>query len=157
VHMMNLLELYMAKWWEVSNVREAASFFRALPSLLPENSILYLEGGEHSKAFRSFLKTRSLEPQVRIPLSSVFPKPYFIHLPLLNDTVSELARMADSLAEPEICTHLHCYYMENILLSWCDAFHDPLMVSHSISESAVGSFAAQLSAEYRMAQSAQGV
>ena len=153
---MNQLELNMAKWWEVSNVREAASFFRALPSLLPENSILYLEGGEHPKAFRSFLKTRSLEPQVRISLSTVFPKPYFIHLPLLNDTVCELARMADSLAEPEICDHLHCYRDETILLSWYDAFFDPLMVSHSISESLVGSFAAQLSADHRMVQSDQG-
>ena len=146
----------MTNWWEVSKVRDAASFFRALPKLLPDGSVLYLEGGKHPKAFRSFLKQRSLEPQVRISQSTVFPKPYVIHLPLFGNTVDELVVFADSMAEPEICDHLHCYRGETILLSWHDAFFDPVLISPSVSESAVATFASQLSAKYRMVTSEQG-
>jgi hypothetical protein len=58
--------------------------------------------------------------------------------------LASLSDIASRHAEPEICSHLHFYRLDEPLANWFDAFDDPLIVSKSIPRARVEEFCATL-------------
>jgi hypothetical protein len=146
------LDLGLAQYWKVSGVREAAAFFRSLQHLMQPGGILYLEDGAHPQQFRHFLTQRACAPTMDVPFSTVWPRPYTVHLPVTNALLLSLADQAQHMAEPQVCIHAHGYHGNRVVFVWFDAFFDPLMINIDVPEPAVASFCGELGASYARVQ-----
>ena len=65
---------------------------------------------------------------------------------------SELAALAEHHAEPEILDHLFVYAGETPLLEWHDAFANTMLLSGSLLEERIASFAAHIGVPYGKAR-----
>lgn len=140
--------------WEVGPTRDAAAFIRALPELLPEGTLLYLEGRPTSREAAAFLEAHRVAPQTEVGRGTIWPKPRTFHLPMSRDTVAALADLFESHASPEICDHFHAYRETRVLLCWYDAFYDdPVLVRGDVSEEAVRRFCHRLGVTYARCRS----
>jgi hypothetical protein len=74
--------------WEIGRVEDAPAFFRALADLLPEGSILYLED-TCSKEGVTLLTRLAVNPQLRLVLGTIWPRPNFFHIPFNSAVASE--------------------------------------------------------------------
>ncbi len=135
--------------WEIGRVEDAPAFFRALADLLPEGSILYLED-TCSKEGVTLLTRLAVNPQLRLVLGTIWPRPNFFHIPFNSAVASELAEFAEHHATPEIGIHLHAYRGEEILLEWYDAFGARLRISASIPEARIRHFCDLLHCKYAL-------
>jgi hypothetical protein len=136
--------------WEVSVVKNLSDFLRGLPNLLPEGSILYLEGTEARDAI-TFLKRNSAKQTCKVAIGTIWPRPQFFHILISTATMSELSRISDKYVQPEICTHLHAYKDGQVLLEWHDAFSQEFRISKDIPEQKVAEFCKLLNATYKEA------
>jgi hypothetical protein len=135
--------------WEVGAPRDAAAFIRALPELLPEGTLLYLEGRPTSREAAAFLEAHRVAPQAELARGTIWPKPKTFHLPMSQDTIAGLARLFECHASPEICDHFHAYRETQVLLCWYDAFYDdPVLVRGDIPEESVRRFCQRLGVTY---------
>jgi hypothetical protein len=135
--------------WEVSATRDSAAFVRHLPDLLPERTVLYLEGGSASEGIQTFLEPRGAPQPSQVARGTVWPRPRIYHLPMTGQNVAGLAALFETHAAPEICIHFHAYRGDELLLQWHDAFYDdPFLISLNISEDAVKRFCNTLGCTY---------
>jgi len=138
--------------WEISGVKGKSfpDFLRALPNLLPEDSILYLEGTSARDAI-AFLQKNAAKEICKVAIGTIWPRPQFFHIRISSETMSELAQVAEKHAQPEICIHLHAYQKDRVLLEWHDAFSQEFRISKEISEQRVIEFCKQLNGIYKEA------
>jgi hypothetical protein len=140
--------------WEVGPTRDAAAFLRALPELLAEGTMLYLEGRPTSREAAAFLEASRVEPQAKVAKGTIWPTPKSFHLPMSRETIAGLADLFESHASPEICDHFHAYRERRVLLCWYDAFYDdPVLVRGDVSEEAVRRFCHRLGVTYARCRS----
>ena len=137
-----------AAWRICGRFPDAAGVFRAMPVLVPDGGMLYLEGGDHSDKIARFLASHQQTSEVRIAVGTIWPQPKVCHLPAERAGFAQLAHFAEQHATPEICVHLHVYRGEQVWTSWYDAFHADLYVSQQVPESAVRSFCETVGCEY---------
>ena len=134
--------------WKVFSPKDFPSFLRALRELIPEGSILYLEGGTPREELKSFLETKSIPEVSHVTMGTIWSRPEVFHLPANSETISELADVAEHYAEPEVAIHFHVYKDNRVLLQWHDAFSDPMFISKEIPKEKVEIFCNTLSVEY---------
>lgn len=134
--------------WKVSSPKDFPSLLRALRNLLPQGTILYLEGGTPSKEIKSFLEERSIPEVSHIATGTIWPRPEVFYLPATPENLSDLADISEHYAEPEVAIHLHVYKDNKVLLQWYDAFADPIFISKEISEDQLKGFCDKLSIKY---------
>src|ERR1019366_8897622 len=118
--------------WEVSGMqwKHLPGFFRALPSLLPEGSVLYLEGTSRSaRDLITFLQSHAAIGISKVALGTIWPRPRCAHASITSESMLELACLSERLVVPEVCSHLHAYKDGRILLEWYDAFSDPVLIA----------------------------
>ncbi len=139
---------YRLPQWKVSKTSELPSFLRALADLVPDGSILYLEGGTPPPTLLTFLKERSVAEQAHVAMSTIWPRPMFFHLPATRENLCALADLAETCATPEAAIHMHVYHAGLVLLQWYDAFSDPFYISKVIPEDKVKAFCGRLSIQY---------
>jgi len=119
--------------WEVSGHRvDQAEFLRALQGLVPAGSILFVEGGAHPAPLRRLLEEHAVPPEAKVALGTVWPRSTVFHLQVTPALLSQLADLAETCASPELCSHLHVYTGDGVLLQRHDAFSDPFYVSKRI-------------------------
>jgi hypothetical protein len=136
--------------WEVTAPTELPSFLRALAQFVPDDAILYLEGGSPRDAVKAFLETHCVPEVTHLAMGTIWPRPQVFHLPATPGNLSDLARLAEQCCAAEIAVHLHVYRDGRVLLEWHDAFSgDPLYISGSVSEDNVAAFCKALALEYR--------
>ena len=136
--------------WEISPASDLPAFLRALPQILPPDSILYLEGATPPKELKAFLKARCIPERSHVAMGTIWPKPQTFHLPATEQNLPELAQLAEKLATPQAAVHLHVYAGDKVVLEWYDAFwKDPLHLSSVIPEAEVGSFCSALGLKYK--------
>jgi len=136
--------------WEVSPISDLPAFLRALPCLLPPESILYLEGGTPPKNIKAFLDARRVPEVSHIAMGTIWPKPKIFHLPATAGSLGTLAEFAEKVATSQVAVHLHVYINGRVLLEWYDAFgKDPFYLSAAISENKVKDFCSVLSLTYK--------
>jgi hypothetical protein len=136
--------------WEVTPASNLPAFLRALPQLLPPNSILYLEGGTPPEQVKAFLDAHCVPEESHVAMGTIWPRPQAFHLPATGDNLSQLAQLAEKLATPQAAIHLHVYAGGRVLLEWYDAFwKDPFYLSSVIPDDKVRSFCSSLSLTYK--------
>jgi len=140
--MTRALQIADGECWQVSGVRDAAAFFRAVPQLLPEATRLYLEGSPAQDVV-ALLATHSDEGEYGAPVGTLWswPRNQRHRLKVSAALFAQLAEAAAHHAEPEICSHLHLYRDDEPLAHWFDAFDDPFLVSKEIPRERLEEFA----------------
>lgn len=131
--------------WELSkNLTDPSALFRALSKLVPDDSILFLEGGAHPPQLAAFLEEHRLWPALRPALGTIWPRQPTVALPTTPGFLTALAGQTDSCSVPEVCCHLHVYRGEQVLLEGYDAFSHVFYVSQALPEERLRKFCADL-------------
>jgi hypothetical protein len=136
-------------FWEVCGKTDFPSLLMALPELLPEECVLYFEGGWPSGELLKFLQEHSVPERAHVAYGTIWPKPSVFHLPATLKTISRLAELMCSYAYPELAIHFHAYHDQCVLLEWHDAFTQPMLLSGELPEQTVRRFAEALHMSYK--------
>ena len=135
--------------WSADSIKDAPAFFRALPELLPSGSILYLED-VCSRDGVALATRHCVEPQLKMALGTIWPRPNSFHIPLSRATANELAEFAEHHATPEIAIHIHAYHRNEVLLEWHDAFTSPVRLATTLPETSIRHFCELLHCNYNL-------
>ena len=136
--------------WEVSPTRDFPSLLRALPLLLPNDAVLYLEGGSPPQDVKTFLDTHCVPERSHVAMGTIWPRPNSFHLPANAENLSQLAALAEKCAAMQIAVHLHVYAQGGVILEWYDAFwKDPFKLSGAIPEDRVKVLSSVLGLPYK--------
>lgn len=140
-------------WWEVSGFEDFSAFLRSLEELFQSDAVLYLEGTCIAKDVQEFLKAKEAEKKSKVAIGTLWPRPLVFHIPLNHENISGLAVLAEKHALPEICTHLHVYRGNAILLEGHDIFDRFVALSSGLPEAQVQAWCAKLKCTYKKAVS----
>jgi hypothetical protein len=136
--------------WEVSPARDFPSLLRALPLLVPNDAVLYLEGASPPQDIKVFLDAHCVPERAHVAMGTIWPKPQTFHLPASTENLTGLAALAEKCAAMQIAVHLHVYSQSGVLLEWYDAFwKDPFYLSGAIPEDRVRTFSSALGLAYK--------
>lgn len=130
--------------WQVAAPGDFAVFFRALAALLPEDSVVYLEGTSLADEVRSFLEPRLPASTTKVAIGTIWPRPRIYHMSATRENLEELAQLADRYPAPEVADHVHAYKGDTVLLQWHDAPDNEICISSAVAEDRVRQFAAVL-------------
>ena len=135
--------------WIVEHVKHPKPFIRALPLLLPPDSILYFEGISIAREVSAFYEQHRAPNAVPVTRDTIFPVPEIYHVAFSQDVISALCKFARSRPSRELCDHIKAYHSESLLFTFHDAFvGDPLLSGH-LAEPVVSMFCQRLGAVYR--------
>jgi len=136
-------------YWEIFGETSFSCLFQALVDLLPNESILYFEGGSPSGKLLEFINNNSIPEQIHIAVGTIWPKPKCYHVPASGQNLSKLKEISNSIADPELAVHFHVYKEEEILLEWHDAFSNPMLLSGKFNEEKIKQFSDKLGMKYK--------
>ena len=137
-----------SSFWEVEIVKEYPSFLRALIDLVPDQSILYFEGSP-SKNLKQYLISHSIPNPVKVARGTLWPTPQWFHIPIKNQIIEELVQLTKDIHPFDLAFHVQAYKDDKILLSWHDAFTQPMIVSKDIPEQKIKEFSQRLGVQYK--------
>jgi hypothetical protein len=138
-------------YWQVAGEVELSSLLRALPKLMPESAILYLEGGSPPRKVKSFLDEHCVPEVTHLETGTIWPRPRTYHLPATSGNLTDLAKLCEKCVAFEVAIHFHVYEDKKVLLEWYDAFcNDPMYLSRDIAEGKVRAFCDELSLQYNV-------
>jgi hypothetical protein len=132
--------------WAVDGLDDPSAFLRALPDLLPDGTVLFLESVGSEDGMKLTRKHR-LEPEPDWQVLGA--ENNFFHLPLNRAVADELADFLEDRDILELASDLHAYRGERVLLEWHDAFQQPLRLSRLIPEAKVRQFCERLHGTYQ--------
>jgi hypothetical protein len=136
--------------WEISGRLEFASFCRNLLILFDPGAVLYLEGTATPRAIGEYLKERSVRSRFRIGGGTLLPTPEVFHLPLTSANLDGLVEALEAEPRAGVCTHVHVYRDETVLLQWFDASAgEEVKVAASVPEEALGRFCKAMGCTYQ--------
>lgn len=124
-------------YWEVDGPRTFVELFNTLQGRLSEGAVLYFEGGSPDAEIDDFITTYSIPEQTHVALETIWPRPKVFHVPATAIILTELVRIMEHHAEPELAVHFHVYRNNSVLLEWHDAFSQPMLLSGAIPEEEV--------------------
>jgi hypothetical protein len=135
--------------WRVSGVRDLPAFLRALPALLPADSILRLELDAHpDEDVARFLTQFAIPSSMTRNRGTLWPRSELHHVPIRPDLMSTLAELAEVRAEHDVADHMIAYRGDEILLEWYDAIFDPIFISRAIDERSLSAFARSVDGQF---------
>jgi hypothetical protein len=105
----------------VGYVDDFYELLRAIDEAMPKGAVLYVEGSSIARDVAAFLDGHKAPDPRRIVAGTKWPKARVFHLPLSGTNLTELRKIAESHAEPEVADHLVVYRDEQVLLSAYDA------------------------------------
>ena len=136
-------------YWEVDGPKTFEEMFNALKGWVPEDAVLYFEGGSPDEEINNFIATHSVTEVSHVAMGTIWPRPKVFHLPATVTILTELARVMQHHAEPELAVHFHIYRNDSVLLEWHDAFSQPMLMSGAIPEEKVKVFADKIGKNFR--------
>ena len=95
--------------WEVSSLRDMPAFLRTLIDIIPEDSIMYLEGGSPDIEIKTYLEEQKSSNPTKIALGTIWPRPKYYHIPFTPENINGFAEIMEHHATPEGVIHLHIY------------------------------------------------
>jgi len=137
--------------WEISAPKTGEAFFPALLELLPESTNLVLEDVFGDEVI-AFLRLQRIEPTAKLRRGTVWPLRELFHIRLDAHTMAQFVDMYERHCTVELFGHIHAYRQGEVLLSWFDAWDQPLYVSRSISEDAVKRFCQTVGSKYQVSK-----
>jgi len=136
-------------YWEVDGPKTFPELFHAFQGWSLPNLILYFEGGSPDTEINDFMAAYSIPEQAHVAVGTIWPRPKIFHVPASEDTLTKLAKIMEHHAEPELAIHFHVYQGTTLLLQWHDAFTQPILISGTLAEEQVKSFADSIGKKYR--------
>lgn len=140
-------------FWELDGNTDFPSVLRALVALLPEGSVLYFEDGRPTGRLLEFIESHRIDPQSHVAAGTIWPRPWFYHIPATAANLLELAGLLGEFAESELAIHFHVYCAEKIILEWHDAFTQPMHLAGTFQEEKVTMFGEGLNMRIRKCES----
>lgn len=135
--------------WELYGSANFCSLFQALPALLPQDSVLYFEGGHPSGDLAEFLKENAVPERVHVAYGTIWPRPLVTHVPATEITMSRLANLMRSRPTHELADHFHVYNNQTVVLECYDAFFQPMWLTADFPEEQIRVFAERLGMTYK--------
>ncbi|MGA2496401.1 MAG: hypothetical protein ABSH20_01595 [Tepidisphaeraceae bacterium] len=133
--------------WDVDEY-ELVRVLLALPSLVPADAVLYIEGCCIQDDVKQFLQAYPAPATTKVFPGTIAPVPRIFHMPATPDNLAALARIAEHHQCIEVCDHLHVYVGEVMLLQGYDFMSLSLYLSESFSEPQVAAFCQEIGAKY---------
>ncbi len=135
--------------WKISPPKNISQFLRIIGQLIPENSILYIEGGGlPPKEIRSYLEDKNIKDRIKIVGGTLVPRPHIYRIPATITNLNELASLFEMYPFPFGSIHLHIYKNNKILMMSYDAFLDSFLISSEIPEKKIKKFCDELNLSY---------
>ncbi len=103
-------------YWEVDSPKTFQELFNALQGWLPEGVILYFEGGSPDAEINDFMTKYSVHEQAHVAMGTIWPRPKIFHVPAEPAILTELSKIMEHHAEPELAGHFHAYKNNFVLL-----------------------------------------
>ena len=141
--------------WRLTYYGDSASFFRALPDLLPQGTVLYFES-PFGKMGSSFFQQRAIDPRATVRPETLSKKVTFYHLELSQENIDDLAAILDMAIVPFPSFHFHAYKDGKLLMYWPDAFDNPLILSAELDRDDVARFCDSTVCDFSLVQSCPG-
>lgn len=123
-------------------MRDAQRFFHAIAALVPDATDLFLEGSPAADIV-ALMQSHLERSEYLAPAGTFWSWPQRNRRFRLRASPELFARLSEAAthhAEPEICDHLHLYVGPEPLVTWFDAFIDPVLVSKAIARDRVEQF-----------------
>lgn len=136
-------------YWEVDGPKTFEEMFDVLKGWVPEGAVLYFEDGSPDEEIDKFLTTNSVPERSHVALGTIWPRPRVFHVPATVTILTELARIMNHHAEPELAIHFHVYREDSVLLEWHDAFSQPMLISGATPEEEVKELAHKIGNSFR--------
>lgn len=130
----------MENYCKISEKVDSVKFFKGLNSYFRDATTLFIEGDSISKEVMNLYKKHIQEGEYLPRTGTIFPKSTKIRCKYSAEFMNELALMAESHAEPELCDHLHLYKNNDPVIEWMDAFSDEILISKTIPEEMIHQF-----------------
>lgn len=134
--------------WVVDGVKQPVTFFEHLPSLLPSDSILYVEGGRIAPEVAAFYSAHRARNAVDVARDTIWPVPDIYHFSFSSDVSSRLRQFAENRPVADMFDHLKAYRGETMLFYFHNAFHGTLRISAHIPEDIVAQFCRSLGVSF---------
>jgi hypothetical protein len=112
---------------------------------------LFLEGSSQPPAVQQVLAKHRIPGEYLPERQTIWRPPEEWRLPCTADVLGELARLAESHAEPELADHVFIYAGNAALVEWPDAFapDSPILISGAVPEHVVRAVASRLAGTAR--------
>lgn len=143
--------------WQLSGFK-SEELLRSLPSMVPSDAVVYIEGCGISDEVRNFLITHPAPVTTKVYRGTIEPTPETFHIPATQAVLSSLAQIAKkqhaSYGIPDlrgaygVCDHLHVYRGNTMLIDGHDIMDIPLTLSQSFGERQLADFCQMIGAQY---------
>ncbi len=147
------LDLGSSQRWELSTVTDASRFLRALSSLIPAGCNLYVEG-TNDGSVATWLRARPAPSTTRVAIGTIWPRPNTHHMLATQENLDNLAAFLEANGIHYPWSHVHVYREDSMLVSWHDAFDNPIYVAGSVEEPQVAAFCRMTDCEYSQVERA---
>ncbi len=138
--------------WAVEGLKAPASFLEQLPSLLPPDSILYVEGTNIVPEVAASYSAHRAGNVVEVMRDTIAPVPDIYYVRFCNEVLARLCQFAASHSVAEMFDHLKAYRDATLLFAFHDAFAGTLRISDHLPEERVAQFCRALGVAYRREQ-----
>ncbi|MGD9853018.1 MAG: hypothetical protein AB7T38_17355 [Nitrospirales bacterium] len=135
--------------WEIEGPKTFEEIFNALKGWIPEDALLYFEGGSPDPEIDSFIATHSVPESSHVARGTIWPRPKIFHIPATSIILTKLSKIMTHHAEPELAVHFHVYRDDAVLLEWHDAFSQPMLLSGAIPEEKIQVFANKIGQNFK--------
>jgi hypothetical protein len=136
----NGIEIDTPLEWVIEGVKNPIAFFEHLPVLLPNDSVLYLEGTQITPEVETFYAAHRALDRVEVRRDTIFPEPKIYHVAFSADVSAALREIAENNRTEEMFDHIKGYRSETLLFSFHDAFDGWLRISDHIPSDNVAKF-----------------
>ena len=83
-------------YWEVGGPQNFEELFNILIGWVPEDAVLYFEGGSPDAEIGDFLTTHAIPEVSHVAMGTIWPRPKGFHVPATPAVLAELARDHDA-------------------------------------------------------------
>jgi len=126
--------------WVIEDLKQPAAFFEHLHTLLPPDSILYVEGTSIVAEVAAFYSAHRARKAVDVVRDIIAPVPEIYHFSFSPNVCSGLRQFAENRPVAEMFDHIKAYRAETLLFTFHDAFDGYLRISDHIPADTVTRF-----------------
>jgi hypothetical protein len=121
-------------------LKQPVAFFEHLPTLLPSDSILYVEGTSIAPEIAAFYSLHRAANAVDVVRDTIAPVPDIYHFTCSPGICAALRQFAGKYPVAQMFDHLKAYRGESLLFTFHDAFDGWLCVSEHVPDTAIAEF-----------------
>jgi hypothetical protein len=135
--------------WVIEGLKRPVAFFEHLPTLLPSDSILYVEGTSIAPAVAAFYSSHRARNAVDVVRDTIAPVPDIYHFTFSPEVCAALRQFAERHRVAEMFDHIKAYRGESLLFTFHDAFDGWLCISEHVPDTTVAEFCRALGVTHR--------